>query len=100
MIIDWVGIFLLILPIFLPIIYSYGLNPLWVGMLVCIVMQTSFLTPPYALSLFYLKGVAPKGVTINHIYKGVIPFVLIQVVFLFFCIIFPKIILWLPEILG
>jgi len=100
MIIDWVGIFLLILPIFLPIIYSYGLNPLWVGMLVCIVMQTSFLTPPYALSLFYLKGIAPKGVTINHIYKGVIPFVLIQLLFLFFCIIFPKIILWLPEILG
>ncbi len=99
MFIDWVGILLIMTPIFVPILKIYGFNPLWTGMLIMVVLQTSFLTPPFAYSLFYIRGIAPKGVTLGHIYRGVIPFVALQIVALVLCILFPQIILWLPKIL-
>ncbi len=99
MFIDWVGILLIMTPIFVPILKMFGFNPLWTGMLIMIILQTSFLTPPFAYALFYIRGIAPPGVTLNHIYKGVIPFVTLQLVALILCIFFPEIILWLPRIL-
>lgn len=99
MLIDWVGILLIVVPIFMPVLVEFGFDPLWVGMLMIVIMQSSFLTPPFAYSLFYIKGIAPEGVTIGDIYKGAVPFVLLQVIGLILCIVFPQIILWLPEML-
>jgi len=99
MFIDWIGILLIVVPIFLPILKSYGFDPLWTGMLVMLIMQTSFLTPPFAYSLYYVKAIAPEGVTLNHIYKGAIPFIVLQVIGVLLCILFPRIITWLPTIL-
>ncbi|MEA2015250.1 MAG: TRAP transporter large permease subunit, partial [Actinomycetota bacterium] len=67
--------------------------------LVMLIMQTSFLTPPFAYSLYYIKAIAPGGVTLNHIYKGAIPFIILQVIGVGLCILFPQIITWLPNLL-
>jgi len=101
MLIDWVGILLIVVPIFMPILVNeLGFNGLWVGMLIIVIMQSSFLTPPFAYSLFYIKGVAPAGVTIGDIYRGVIPFIVLQIFGLILCIVFPQIITWLPEVMS
>lgn len=99
MFLDWVGILLIFVPIIHPILPSLGLDPLWFALVVCVTLQTSFLSPPYAVSIFYLKGVAPPEVKITDIYKGVIPFLTLQIIGVALCIIFPQIILWLPSIL-
>jgi len=99
MFLDWVGILLIFVPIIHPILPSLGLDPLWFALVVCVTLQTSFLSPPYAVSIFYLKGVAPPEVKITDIYKGVIPFLTLQLIGVTLCIIFPKIVLWLPSIL-
>lgn len=109
---DWVEITLIVLPVFGPVIadLDFGTHlagyeglgdvPLiWFTILVSTNLQTSFLTPPFGFALFYMKGVAPDGVTIQHIYRGIIPFVLLQLVGLTLCILFPAIILWLPHAL-
>jgi TRAP-type mannitol/chloroaromatic compound transport system permease large subunit len=77
-----------------------GIDLLWVGILIAINLQTSFLTPPFGFSLFYLKGVAPREVTTGHIYKGISPFVAIQIIVLIIVILLPETVTWLPEILG
>lgn len=100
MLIDWVGILLIVVPIFGPILYSFGFDPLWVALLIVVMMQTSFLTPPFAYTLFYIKAVAPEGVTTVDIYKGVVPFIMLQILALIVCIAFPNIILWLPNLLA
>jgi len=99
MFIEWIGIVFIVVPIFSPIIVSLGFDPLWAGMMVCINLQMAFQTPPMAMSIFVLKGTAPPelGVTIGDIIKGVIPFVLIIMVVLTLCSIFPGIITWLPA---
>jgi tripartite ATP-independent transporter DctM subunit len=97
MILDWLGIVLICLPVFLPIVISFGFDPMWFVMMVAIVLQTSFLTPPFGYALFYLEGVAPPGVTIGHIYRGILPFVALIVVGGTLCAVFPGIITWLPE---
>lgn len=99
MFLDWVGILLIFVPIIHPILPSLGLEPLWFALVVCVTLQTSFLSPPYAVSIFYLKGVAPPEVKITDIYKGVIPFLTLQVIGVALCIVFPQIVLWLPGIL-
>lgn len=99
MFIDWVGILMIVTPIFVPILVAEGLNPLWVGMLIMVMLQSSFLTPPFAVTLFYIKGVAPKSVTLGDIYRGALPFVALQVVVLILCIFIPNIVTWLPSIL-
>ena len=98
MFIDWAAILLVTVPIFTPIAMELDFNPLWFALLMCVNLQTSFLTPPFGYALFYFKGVAPKEISISHIYRGIIPFVLLQLIGLALMIIFPDIITWLPSI--
>lgn len=97
--IEWIGIVFIIVPIFTPILAELGFNSLWAGMMICINLQMAFQTPPMAMSIFVLKGTAPDelGLTMGDIIKGVIPFVLIIMVVLTLCTVFPGIITWLPE---
>lgn len=98
MFIDWAAILLVVVPIFTPIAMDLNFNPLWFAMLICINLQTSFLTPPFGYSLFYFKGVAPAEYTMPDIYKGILPFVIIQIIGLTLMILFPQIITWLPSV--
>lgn len=98
MFIDWIGILYIIVPLFIPIAIRLGYDPLWFALIICINLQMSFLTPPFAYSIFFVKGVAPPEVTIFDIYRGVVPFVILQIIGLFLCIVLPQIILWLPRI--
>jgi len=99
MFIDWLGILFVMIPLVSPIGEALGFDPLWFAMMICINLQMSFLTPPFAYAIFYLKGLAPPewGIETGHIIRGVIPFVIIIVVALALCIIFPDIIMWLPH---
>ena len=94
---DWFEIVLIILPLLAPVVKAAGIDLTWFLILIAVMLQTSFLTPPVGFSLFYLKGVVPKGVTIRDIYVGVIPFVLLQIAMVAACIMFPQIITWLPK---
>ena len=95
---DFIEIIYVVLPIIGPAILMMDINPLWFAVMIAVNLQTSFLTPPFGFSLFYLRGVAPKGVTTNHIYRGAAPFVLIQLLMLGILAIFPELATWLPEI--
>lgn len=94
---DWFEIVLIILPLLAPVIKLSGIDMTWFLILVALMLQTSFLTPPVGFSLFYLKGVVPKGVTIRDIYVGIMPFVLLQLAMVGLCLLFPQLILWLPQ---
>ena len=94
---DWFEIVLIILPLLAPVIKLAGVDMTWFLILIALMLQTSFLTPPVGFSLFYLKGVVPKEVTIKDIYIGIIPFVLLQLVMVVLCFVFPTLITWLPE---
>ncbi|HCB13059.1 MAG TPA: C4-dicarboxylate ABC transporter [Gammaproteobacteria bacterium] len=98
MFIDWAAILLVTVPIFTPIALDLDFNPLWFAMLVCVNLQTSFLTPPFGYALFYFKGVAPPAYTMGDIYKGIMPFVMIQILGLILMVIFPSLITWLPSV--
>ncbi|MFH2066513.1 MAG: TRAP transporter large permease subunit [Pseudomonadota bacterium] len=98
MFIDWAAILLVTVPIFMPIAMQLDFDPLWFAIMMCVNLQTSFLTPPFGYALFYFKGVAPVGYTMMHIYKGIIPFVVIQVVGLIILAFFPSISTWLPSL--
>ena len=98
MFIDWAAILLVVVPIFTPIAMDLDFNPLWFAMLVCVNLQTSFLTPPFGYALFYFKGVAPAEYSMGDIYKGIIPFVVIQLIGLALMVSFPEIITWLPDV--
>jgi tripartite ATP-independent transporter DctM subunit len=93
---DWLEISLIMLPLVAPVVVLLGFDQIWFIVLFAVVLQTSFLTPPVGFSLFYLKGVAPREVTILDIYKGVIPFVLLQLLAVIMVFLFPQIVLWLP----
>jgi tripartite ATP-independent transporter DctM subunit len=99
MFIDWIGIIFIMIPLVTPIGAALGFNKLWFAMMIIINLQMSFMTPPFAYSLFYLRGIAKPewGIETKHIARGVIPFVLLVVVGLISCVIFPDIILWLPH---
>ncbi|MCS7234317.1 MAG: TRAP transporter large permease subunit [Synergistetes bacterium] len=97
--IDWIAILLIFIPIVTPIVPKLGFNPLWFATVVCVCLQTSFLTPPFAYSIFYLKGIAPPQVKLNHIYKGVVPFVILQLIGTALCVKYPQIVLWLPKLM-
>jgi tripartite ATP-independent transporter DctM subunit len=94
---DWFEIVLIILPLLAPVIKLAGVDMTWFLILIALMLQTSFLTPPVGFSLFYLKGVVPKGVTILDIYIGVIPFVLLQLLMVALCFVVPAVITWLPQ---
>lgn len=89
--IDFIEIIFIIVPVVAPIFTAFDMDLIWIGILFALNLQTSFLSPPFGFSLFYLKGVAPEGVTTQHIYKGIIPFVAIQLVFLLVVIFFPQV---------
>jgi tripartite ATP-independent transporter DctM subunit len=96
---EWTEIIVIFVPIFLPLLQQYGIEPLFFGILIALNIQTSFLSPPVAMAPFYLKGVAPKHVTINEIFAGVMPFQMIVIIAMAFVYIFPQIALWLPKVL-
>jgi len=98
MFLDWVGITLLTMPIFVPIVTNLGFDPIWFGVLFCMNMQMSFLSPPFGYALFYLKSVAPPEIGMGTIFRSAIPFLILQAIGLALCIIFPQIILWLPRL--
>jgi tripartite ATP-independent transporter DctM subunit len=98
MFIDWAAILLVTVPIFMPIAMELDFDPLWFSILLCVNLQTSFLTPPFGYALFYFKGVAPEGYTMGHIYRGIIPFVLLQLIGLLILALFPCLVTWLPGI--
>ena len=94
---DWVGIFMLCIPLFGPIIRELGFDPIWFGVLVGVNMQLSFLTPPFGYALFFLKGVAPPEISTVDVWKGAVPFVGLQFIGLVLCMIFPEIIMAVPK---
>ena len=98
-VLDFLEIIYIVIPIVGPVIYGGTLDPKWVTILIAINLQTSFLTPPFGFALFYLRGVAPKSIKTIEIYRGVIPFVVIQVVALIILWYVPNIVTWLPNFL-
>ena len=89
--IDFIEISYIIVPILVPIAEAIGINPVWYAIMIAMNLQTSFLTPPFGFSLFYLKGVSPPDVKTTHIYRGVVPFIILQTIILFIFIVFPQI---------
>lgn len=98
--IDFIEIIFIIVPVVVPVFMAFGVDLLWVGVLLAMNLQASFLTPPFGFSLFYLKGVVPKEVTTGHLYRGIIPFIVIQLFMLSLIILFPELVTWLPEALA
>ena len=96
-VLDFIEITFVVVPIVGPVLLSMGLDPVWLGIMIAINLQTSFLTPPFGFALFYLRGVAPPEVSTAAIYRGVIPFVAIQLLALLILAAFPGLITWLPE---
>jgi len=96
---DFIEITFIVVPILAPIITAVGFNPLWFAILIAINFQTSFLTPPFGFALFYLKGVCPAEVTTGQIYRGIIPFVIIQLIALVLVGFFPVLVTWLPQLM-
>jgi tripartite ATP-independent transporter DctM subunit len=96
---EWTEIIVIFVPIFLPLLDHFGIDPLFFGLLIALNIQTSFLSPPVAMAPFYLKGVAPKHVSINDIFSGVMPFIFIVLLAMVLLYTFPAIGLWLPEYL-
>ena len=97
---DYIEIIFVIIPLVGPSLIASGLDPLWLGILISLNLQTSFLTPPFGFSLFFLRGVAPKNVKTISIYKGVVPFIFIQIFTIFIVFYFPNIATWLPRLLN
>lgn len=99
MFIDWIGILMIIVPIFSPMLLTLDFDPLWVGLVICTSLQISFLTPPFAYSIFYLKGIN-VGLDLPEMYRGIIPFVGLQIIVVVLTVVFPQLCLWLPKVLS
>jgi len=97
--IDFIEIIFIIVPVVAPVFKAMHIDLVWVGILIALNLQTSFLTPPFGFSLFYLKGVAPPQVKTSHLYRGIIPFVLIQLLLVLLIAVFPETIRWLPALM-
>ncbi len=95
---DFIEITYIHIPIIAPIVVDYGYDPLWFGIMFAVNLQTSFMTPPFGPSLFYLKGVCPPGVKTTHLYRGIIPFVILQIIGLIIIAAWPALVTWLPGI--
>ncbi len=96
-ILDFIEITFVVVPIVAPILLAMGFDPIWLGIMIAVNLQTSFLTPPFGFALFYLRGVAPAIIETSTIYRGVIPFILIQLLLLLIMAIWPGIVIWLPQ---
>jgi TRAP-type mannitol/chloroaromatic compound transport system permease large subunit len=97
---DFLEICFLVVPILTPIAEHFGIDLLWFAILIAVNLQTSFLTPPFGFSLFYLKAVAPSTMPIGVIYQGIVPFVILQLFGLILLTLFPQITLWLPNLID
>ena len=95
--IDWIGILLLTAPIFVPVVLALGFDPVWMGVLFCMNMQISYISPPFGPAAFYLKGVTPPGITLGDIFGSIWPYMGLQVIALGLVVVFPQIALWLPN---
>lgn len=98
-ILDWISILLIFVPVFIPITNALGFDPVWFCVLFLIIIQTSYLSPPMAPAIFYLRGIAPPEITIHHMFRGVVPFITLQLFTLAITAAFPQIVLWLPSVL-
>jgi tripartite ATP-independent transporter DctM subunit len=98
--IEWIEISYIAVPLFLPIFVAAGVDKVWLATMICVNLQTSFLTPPFGWALFFLKGVAPPEVTTGDIYVGIVPFVLMQILGLVLVFLFPELALWMPRAIG
>ena len=98
--IEWIEISYIAVPLFLPVFVAQDVNIVWLAMLICVNLQTSFLTPPFGWALFFLRGVAPPQVTTRDMYLGVLPFIGMQVVAVVLVYFFPQLALWLPKAIG
>jgi hypothetical protein len=98
-ILDTFEIIFIVLPITAPTLLMLGIDPIWLGVMVGVNLQTSFLTPPFGFSLFYLRGVAPNSVSTGQIYRGAVPFVILQIIAIAILFIFPGLVTWLPSVL-
>jgi len=98
-VLDFIEITFVVVPIVGPVLLGMGLDPVWLGVMIAINLQTSFLTPPFGFALFYLRGVAPPEITTGQIYRGVIPFVAIQIFALLILAAFPGLVTWLPDLI-
>jgi TRAP-type mannitol/chloroaromatic compound transport system permease large subunit len=98
-ILDFIEITFVVVPLVAPVLLAMGIDPIWLGIMIAVNLQTSFLTPPFGFALFYLRGVAPKTVLTSDIYRGVVPFILIQIILLIARAIWPNLATWLPHYL-
>jgi tripartite ATP-independent transporter DctM subunit len=98
--IEWIEISYIAVPLFLPVFMLQNVDLVWLGMLICVTLQTSFLTPPFGWALFFLRGVAPPEITTRHMYVGVIPFVAMQMLAVTLVFFYPQLALWLPKAIG
>jgi tripartite ATP-independent transporter DctM subunit len=98
-VLDWISVVLIFVPIFTPLVNAAGIDPIWFAVMFMVVIQTSYLTPPMAPSIFYLKSIAPKSMTYRHMYKGVMPFVLIQLLVLVIVVLIPSVATYLPGLI-
>ena len=98
-ILDFIEIIFIIIPLFGPVLFTYGFDPVWIAIMIAMVLQTSFLTPPFGFSLFYLRGVAPKEISTQDIYKGVMPFIIIQIIAIVIVFLIPEIATILPRLI-
>ena len=98
-ILDWISILLIFIPVFIPIVKTMGFDPVWFCVLFLIIIQTSYLSPPMAPAIFYLRGISPPEITINHMFLGVVPFIILQLLCLVIVAAFPQLVLWLPSVL-
>jgi TRAP-type mannitol/chloroaromatic compound transport system permease large subunit len=96
---EWTEIIVIFMPIFLPLLKTLQIDPIIFGVMVAVHLQTSFLSPPVAMAAFYLKGIAPPHMTLNQIYRGMYPFLAIQLVTLLLTWLWPELTLWLPRYL-
>jgi tripartite ATP-independent transporter DctM subunit len=96
-VLDFIEITFVVVPIVGPVLLAMGLDPVWLGIMIAINLQTSFLTPPFGFALFYLRGVAPPSVSTAQIYRGAVPFVAIQLLALLLLAVFPDLVTWLPN---
>jgi len=94
---DWIELTLIILPLVSPVVVDLGFNPVWFTVLFAVCLQTSFLTPPVGFAIFYLKGVAPEGVVVSDIYRGVVPFIILQLLGLVMIFNWDALVTWLPA---
>jgi tripartite ATP-independent transporter DctM subunit len=97
-ILDFIEITFVVVPIVGPVLLAMGLDPVWLGVMIAINLQTSFLTPPFGFALFYLRGVAPDTVETSAMYRGVIPFIIMQLILMILLAIWPQLATWLPDL--